>query len=150
MIAQVHAGPKTQTHRSRAFPIAVFDMDRILFVGNENAFFDYAAPEIVAPDGQSTVETEFDWHDRRVRGCTGKVGRACEENALAGHAKAFGKTVKHHEAPERIGQRRNQESVIAACYRTEHRSRGIPAKPVRDQPLLSKMGVYRAIAADGS
>ena len=125
------------------FDIAVLNVDRVLFVGQQNAFLDPAAPQIVHPHGQAAFQSEFDRRQGwQLRPSPTKSRGPANMNFFARHAEALGKPVQHHEAAQRVWQCGNQQPVIAARNGPQHGPRGIPAKAVGDQPFLREVRVY--------
>ena len=78
----------------------VFDVDRILLVGQQNALFNAAAPKVVDPNREPAFQPELDGREQGAAARADEIARAGESHPVTGHPEALRKPVQHHESSE--------------------------------------------------
>ena len=101
---------------------------------HEHPFLDGGAIELVPPDGNAAIQAKLRQRPppqlrRQHRALAARVFRR------------FQQRVEHHHAAEGVGQRRDEQSVVAARHDAGHGGRAVAADPVRDDPFVLDQGL---------
>src|SRR5215471_5655713 len=105
-------------------------------MGHENSFFELETLEVVEPCGQPVLESKFGEPpgSGQLDGADALLGNEDDDTSV-GQTDALPEVAEEHQASERRGQSRDEQSVIPASDGTGNRPRRVASEAIGDEPF---------------
>ena len=135
--------PHLETESAVAGNEAIGDVHRVLHVRQEHVLFQDIAGKLIAPDGQAGFQAKLRQvlSSRQSQLAVRVLLTAQVDECPVRQSQLFPEVVEHHAAAQRVGQRGDQQAVIAARRNSCHRPRGVAAQAVGHEPLARQQGL---------
>src|SRR6478609_6014659 len=136
-MAEEKGGLQIESRALLTFENAINDVNGVLQMQHQNAFFENEIANVISPDRQPIFETEFMQIIGRaeIKLTTGAFFGAEGNDIVIRKTQEFGNVTPHHHATVRRRQRGNEQAVITPGNRTRDSSGSEPAESIGHKPL---------------